>query len=139
MQTAAAKVTPSDLPKRRLHRCSRTLLSDESVSKRLLLLLLPPLAPSRPRNSPRTFFKCTDSSPLFSSRSIVQAMHSLGTENPEMVHAELWCACLEVNSGHSSLEPWTFFISASLAGSACISVIADARAEPARYEWGFVT
>ena len=104
---AAAKLTPSGLPNRRLHRCSRTLLSDESVSKRLLL----PLAPSRARNSPRTFFKCTDSSPLFSSRSIVQAIHSLGTEKPEIVHAELWCACLEVNSGHSSPAPELCIIS----------------------------
>ena len=113
-------MTPSDLPKRRLHRCSRTLLSDESVSRRLLLL--PLLAPSRPRNSPRTFFKCTDSSPLFSSRSMVQAIHSLGTENPEMVHAELWCACLEVNSGHSSLEPCII--------SACTSHLGRARRIP---------
>lgn len=103
----SCKLTPSGLPNRRLHRCSRTLLSDESVSKRLLLLL----APSRPRNSPRTFFKCTDSSPLFSSRSMVQAIHSLGTEKPEMVHAELWCACLEVNSGHSSPAPESCIIS----------------------------
>ena len=113
--TAAIPVelaSPAPSPNSWKHKCSSTLLSEDRVWKRVLRLP----SPRRARSSPSTFFTCTASSPLFSSRSVAHATHSCGTEKPGTVHTALWCACLAVNRGHCSSATCL-----SIFGSCCMT------------------